>query len=115
VIRAVALFALLAWPTWADTSHNETSVDVAVAAADGPHVAVVSVTNHFRRSVSSSPFDLEVDGLRVRVTVNEGRNTLPDIVTVEAPEGFIAVPMSVELDEGQSGEILIYAIEGVGM
>ena len=113
MIRAVALCAILAGPAWAEP--NTTSVDVSIAAADGPHVAVVSVTNHFRASLFSAPFELTVDGLRVRITVYERHGTLSDTVTVDAPDGFVAVPRSLELAERQSGEILIYPSGGVGM
>ena len=114
MIRTAALCCLITGPAWAES--NATSVDVSIAAADGPHVAVVSMTNHYRHSpLFSQPFDLEVDGLHVQVTVYERHGTLPDTVTVDVPEGFVAVPRSIELAERQSGEILIYNIEGVGM
>jgi len=116
MIRAAAIFALLAAPAWAAPSENShSSLDIAIVAADGPHVAVVSVTNHFRYSSNPAPFDIGVGTLIVRVTVDEGSGSLPDTVSIEAPEGFIAVPMSVDLAEDQSGEILIFLIEGVGM
>jgi len=115
MIRIAALCAILAGPACADTSHNGTSVDVSITAANGPHVAVIEMMNHLRYSSSSAPFDLDVGTLRVRVTIMQRQGSLPDTVSVEAPEGFIAVPMSIELAEGQAGEILIYSIEGVGM
>ena len=114
MIRAITLCAVLAGPAWADA--NTTSVDVYIAAADGPHVAVVSMMNHYRHSpLFSQPFNLEVDGIIVQVTVYERHGTLPDTVTVDVPEGFVAVPRSIELAERQSGEILIYPTGGVGM
>ena len=113
MIRAAALCAILAGPAWADS--NTSSVDVSIAAADGPHVAVVSVINHFRYSLFPAPFYLEIDGLRIRVTVFDMNGELPDTVTVDVPEGFVAVPRSLELAERQSGEILIYPSGGVGM
>ena len=113
-MRAITLCAVLAGPAWADA--NTTSVDVSIAAADGPHVAVVSVTNQYRHSpLFSQPFDLEVDGMSVQITVYERHGTLPDTVIVDVPEGFVAVPRSLELAERQSGEILIYPNGGVGM
>jgi len=113
MIRAAALCAILAGPAWADS--NTSSVDVSIAAADGPHVAVVSVANHFRYSLFSAPFELTVGSLSVQITVYERYGDLPDTVTVDAPDGFVAVPRSLELAERQSGEILIYPNGGVGM
>ena len=114
MIRAIALCAIMAGPAWGDS--NTTSVDVSIAAADGPHVAVVSITNHYRHSpLFSQPFNLEVDGISVQITVYERHGTLPDTVTVDVPEGFVAVPRSLELKERQSGEILIYLNGGAGI
>lgn len=56
-------------------------------------------------------FALEIDGLVVDVEVMNGVGEAPDIITVLPPPGFIAVPESIEVHEGQTGRIEIqYAL-----
>ncbi|EYD77817.1 hypothetical protein Rumeso_00544 [Rubellimicrobium mesophilum DSM 19309] len=56
-------------------------------------------------------FALSVNGLRVDVEVSNGVGDVPDVVTVHPPMGYVAVPESIEVDEGSTGRIaILYAL-----
>ena len=58
-------------------------------------------------------FVLSVNGLRVAVEVDNGVGDRPDVITVHPPVGFVAVPQSIEVDEGTTGRIeILYALVG---
>ena len=52
-------------------------------------------------------FALEIDGLVVDVEVRNGIGEQPDILIVTPPPGFVAVPSSIEVHEGETGRIRI--------
>ena len=53
-------------------------------------------------------FVLSINGLRVDVEVSNGAGDEPDVITVYPPAGFVAVPESIEVDEGSTGQIAIH-------
>ena len=53
-------------------------------------------------------FVLSINGLRVDVEVSNGVGDAPDVITVHPPAGFVAVPESIEVDEGSTGRIAIH-------
>jgi len=52
----------------------------------------------------------DVRGLSLVVHVQYGDGDIPDIMTVVPPEGFVAIPESLSVDENTSGTIKIYAM-----
>ncbi len=118
-IRAIAaFFALMLFLHWAVPANSETArhwgeSSATITAGQGGPVAVVSCRNELTFTAESTfAFMLELDGLAVLVRVEQGPNTVVDRYSVEVPEGFVAIPPFIELDEGTSGEILIYQLEG---
>jgi len=112
---ALALLAMLTSvvPVIAETSRHWGESSATITPGQGGPVAVVLCRNELTFTAESTfAFMLELDGLAVLVRVEQGPNTVPDRYTVEPPEGFVAVPPFIELDEGTSGEILIYQLEG---
>jgi hypothetical protein len=90
--------------------------DVHLIPADGPHFAEVVGVNRMTTGVGSvTAAELSIDGLTVRVTVFHGPGAAPDRLTVIAPEGFIAVPEFIDIEEDDTGVIRIYPITAVGM
>lgn len=81
---------------------------------DGP-VASVTFQNEDIHT-KSEVFDLSIPGLTVSVrTVINHAGRAPDRVIVTVPEGFVAAPPEVMVEEGETAIILIYSVEGVGM
>lgn len=113
-----AFFALMLFLHWAVPANSEISrswgeSSATITAGQGGPVAVVACRNELTFTAESTfAFMLELDGLAVLVRVEQGPNTAVDRYTVEPPEGFVAIPPFIELDEGTSGEILIYQLEG---
>lgn len=73
---------------------------------------------HFHNSTHDGhlvdQFNLSLGGLTVAVDMTVG-TPRPDWITVEPPEGLIAVPRTLSLKDGSSGVILILPLNSVGM
>ncbi len=113
---ALLLAAIIASPANAETSRSWGESSATITPGQGGPVAVIHARNELTFTAESTfAFMLELDGLAVLVRVEQGPNTVPDRYTVEPPEGFVAIPPFIELDEGTSGEILIFALDGMPM
>ncbi|WP_210527831.1 hypothetical protein [Rubellimicrobium arenae] len=98
-----ALGARDCW-SWGTT----TSAFVALRPAQGHPADVVFINRLTHGNSIDMIFVLEIDGLSVDVEVNNGVGEQPDIITVTAPPGFIAVPSTIEVREGETGRIQIH-------
>jgi hypothetical protein len=78
---------------------------------------VASVTFHNEDiHTQNEVFDLSMPGLTVSVITEINRfGGAPDRVVVTVPEGFVAAPPDLMVEEGATAVILIYSVEGVGM
>lgn len=78
---------------------------------------VASVTFHNEElHTKDEAFDLSIPGLTVTVRTEINHAGLaPDRFIVTVPEGFVAAPPDLMVEEGATGVILIYSVEGVGM
>lgn len=67
------------------------------------------VTVHNTLVLGFAPYDLalDLDGLRVGVDYDGQGGAIPDVVMVMPPPGYVAVPPSLSLQEGETGAILI--------
>lgn len=86
-----------------------------LAPATGGPVASVTFHNEDIHT-KSEIFDLAIPGLTVTVKTeinHAGRS--PDTFAVTVPEGYVAAPPEMTVDEGATAVILIYSVEGVGM
>lgn len=71
--------------------------------------AEVVFLNTELHNLASETFTLTLDGLTVTVTITPDRAYgQPDLMTVEPPEGFIAIPPEVVVPEEGVGRIVIY-------
>ena len=122
----VLLFALAAWAARADgikynwsngTMHDDATYTwglvlqsyVRLYPVEGKdHVAEVEFKNASMHNTEVIAFTLSADGLSVTVTADTGKGQRPDFIDVEAPDGFIAVPFSISVAEGETGRVLIY-------
>jgi len=79
----------------------------------GPHeeaVALLRIENRLANRVYHSPCIVTHDGVPARVTYDPGAGTLPDVFTVEVPEGFAARPDWLLLDDETGADVLIWRI-----
>ena len=86
-----------------------------LAPETGGPVASVTFQNEDIHT-QSEVFDLEIPGLTVTVETrinHAGRS--PDTFAVTVPEGFVAAPPEMMVEEGETAVILIYSVEGLGM
>jgi len=121
VTPAAALLALGA-PAWAESSDAAPSVQswgattpafVRLDPAEDHPADLVFVNELTMGNPLQMFFVLSVNGLRVAVEVDNGVGDRPDVITVHPPVGFVAVPQSIEVDEGTTGRIeILYALVG---
>ena len=109
MIRA-AILALIAAPAFAsDIHHWGGSYAQLVPANNGPHVATVICHNEIVMvGAMDFGFALTLGALTVQVEIEQGVGDTPDLYRVTPPEGFIAIPPAIFVNEGQSEEIRIF-------
>jgi hypothetical protein len=107
-----AILALIAAPAFASDIHNwGGSYAQLVPADNGPHVASVICHNELTMdSPMQFGFALTLGPLTVQVEIEHGNGDIPDLYRVIAPEGFIAIPPAIFVNEGQSEEIRLFVI-----
>lgn len=80
--------------------------------------AVAAVTIHNRNTngrEDNGEYTLELNGLTVVVVFVWNRVGDNDNITVLVPDGYVAVPRSLDVPEDTSGEILIYPMNTEAM
>ena len=83
----------------------------------GPDIPLAYVDCVNRLTSDHDPvlrFTLDLGGFEVGVIVVHGSGNIPDTYTITPPEGFIAVPPVIEVQEGATGRIAIFSADGVG-
>jgi hypothetical protein len=114
------LFAtlFLAFPAHADTSYGwgsafyRSTITLEPTTAPGA-VAQVRFENKTVHRDEDVSFVLTLDGLAVTVDASVGRGLTPDRMTVTPPDGFYAVPESLDVAEDDLG--VIFILPWVGM
>lgn len=59
--------------------------------------------------------DLTLGALTVQVFVDHRSGDIPDRVTVQAPEGYVAAPAFIDVAENADGVVRICSMQSVGM
>lgn len=122
LILAAAVLPVLGWhvtPVLAGDTRTWSSGAMVSQMQLAPETGgpVASVTFHNEDiHTKSEVFDLAIPGLSVTVQTrinHAGRS--PDTFAVTVPEGFVAAPPEMMVEEGETAIILIYSVEGVGM
>ena len=114
MIRILALIAMTT-AAHADPSRNWGGSSATLSAGPGTPMAYVDFVN--RLTVVNEmfmAFTLDLGGFDVEIDVDHGPGDAPDRYTITPPEGFIAVPQIIEVDEGDTGRVAIYRADGVG-
>ena len=117
-MRYAVLTLLLALPASAETTHGwgmlegYTSTIVLQPTQAPGAVAEVVFDNKTVHVDEDVVFALTLDGLTVEVYAQVGRGLTPDRMTVEAPEGYLAIPASLDVAEDDIGVILIVPFLG---
>ena len=114
-MRGLVAAAFLAMPASAETTHGwaggYSHITIRPTTAPGA-VAEVIFANRTVHSDDDLTFSLTLDGLTVDVHALVGRGLTPDRITVEAPEGYLAIPASLDVAEEKDGVILLYRYLG---
>jgi hypothetical protein len=88
-----------------------------LSAGPGNPIAYVDFTNGPDWGAGDTRMTLDLGGFEVvviaTVTMGMGGNP-PDVYEVIPPEGYIAVPNILEVDENATGRVAIYSADGVG-
>ena len=111
------ILALLAMATaaHADPSRNWGGSSATLSAGPGTPMAYVDFVNRLTSGHALfMAFTLDLGGFEVEIDVDHGPGDAPDRYTITPPEGFIAVPQIIDVDEGETGRVAIYRADGVG-
>jgi hypothetical protein len=57
---------------------------------------------------------VSLGGVTVQVIIDQGLSGVPDTMTVIPPEGLIAIPPSVTVEENASGTVMLFSADGAG-
>lgn len=71
------------------------------------HVASLSYRNEMNWGANNLTRVL-VEGVEITVTVNDAGGDAPDTITISVPDGFIAIPSSLTVGEGETGNAEIF-------
>jgi len=112
----LAIIAILA----STAAHAETTrlwpeggASVTLRPSEAPGaIAEIAFANKLAAGFLKEAFDLSLGGFPVAVRMDHGPGDKPDTMTVTPPEGYIAVPPSVTVPEGETRVITIYSGEG---
>ena len=77
------------------------------------HVATVICKNELTQGTSLTNGEITVGGITVSVIVTHLPGDQPDRFQVDPPEGYIAVPRYLYVNENETGEIRIFELEGM--
>ena len=96
--------------TWGSPFYQST-ISLEPTSAPGA-VAQVTFDNRTVHRDEMVSFVLDLDGLAVTVQALVGRGLTPDRMSVSVPDGYIAVPESIDVAEDQTGVILVVPFLG---
>ena len=105
--------SFIAGAAFAEPSHDWGGSSATLAHGEGDAIAQVECVNRLTKGRDTFlHFTLDLDGLSVAVTVEQGGGDIPDRYTVTPPAGYVAVPPSVTVAENDSATILIFLSDG---
>ncbi len=111
----IAAALLLATPAFAAPSYNWGGSSATLVMGPGVPVATVICNNRMTSGPGQGEdFTLSVGAFEVQVSVWQEWGDVPDRYTVTPPEGYVAVPQFIDVDENGTAEIQIYSMEGFG-
>jgi hypothetical protein len=84
-----------------------------VAEQETGHVATVYCKNELTYGPSTDEGQIAINGLTVTVKVTHMPGDKPDIFDILVPEGYVAVPPSISVNEETTEEIRIFEIGGL--
>lgn len=88
---------------------------ISVVDAEPPAVATIIFENGQDNTITEE-VTLTFDGLVYHITASLGVSSLvPDTIVVRVPEGYIAIPQELTVEDGSAGELLVYPLTAVGM
>ncbi len=112
----IAAALLLTTPAFAAPSYNWGGSSATLVMGPGVPVATVICHNEMTggQGGQGEDFTLSVGAFEVQVSVWQEWGDVPDRYTVTPPEGYVAVPQFIDVDENGTAEIQIYSMEGFG-
>jgi len=107
-VLATYAAAVLTWGAQTNAS------SVTLRPAEPPAVAEVVFVNTVTTG-SPMPFNLTLGPLTVRVAIEHAPGAEPEVLEVEAPEGFVAAPAAVVEPDWATTTVQIFCAEDMGM
>lgn len=112
--RILALLCLAAMPAHAqDVAEWGGTGCQLVPVVGRTHIAEVRCRNAVTSGQSLTEGVMQSGDLRAHLAVQHGPGDVPDLFTVTPPDGYIADPVVLSLDEKTRGVVLIYPWVGM--
>jgi hypothetical protein len=114
MLRLAILLAAIASPAAANPalSYGGTGCEITLTPGQA-HVARITCQNRLTSGASYNEGALDAGGLIVGLTINHGPGDIPDTFTITPPDGYVAIPSTLILDENTDGEMLLYPFIGM--
>ena len=82
---------------------------------EGAHIASFDVRNQLTPMGTPETATLTLGPLNVGVVVAHRAGSEPDTVALRVPKGFVAIPATLDLQEGEAGTISIFILADMVM
>lgn len=115
LLQSLILFLIVIAPTYAQESHvwAKSTSFVTLVPSNGPAVAIVIFKNE-QIQVQTETFKLHIPGLTITVRTMVREGMMFDSIAVYVPNGFVAVPKVLDVEEGALGVTSIYSVLSAG-
>lgn len=111
--RAAMMLAIASGPSFAQDAADFGGTGCVIIAVQGEiHVAEVTCINVVTAGNYHDEAQITSGGISVGLTIDHGPGEAPDRFTVTPPDGYVAQPPVMDLDERTSGVVLVYTWQG---
>ena len=97
--------------TWRD----KTFAQIRPTDAKGAVAEIFYHNENVNDATHNGDYTIDLDGLEVGIRFHWDARGAEDRITVTPPDGYIAVPDTLTLPEGEDGIILIYPVSALGV
>lgn len=111
MIRASILAACLAAPAAAQEMDRWRSGLSSVEMRETPVGAEILFSNSNGDPTADHEAELTAGGVTVRIVVQLGRGADPDTLTVETPEGWVAIPRTLTIPDAAQGRVQVIPLD----
>lgn len=115
LLQSLVLVLMMIAPAFGQETHvwAKSTSFITLVPSGGPAVAIVIFHNE-QIQLQTETFELHIDDLTISVRTMIREGMMFDSIAVSVPNGFIAVPQVLDVDEGHTGVTSIYSTVSAG-